>query len=132
MSFHTHLHMRLIHFPHEIFLIWTSFCPTFSDETLNGVANSSCMAEIFNSNLFYSFTPKASDMDEYHKHWVDSMKEAADTSIPKVDCLEKADEVKITKDTLKLINPIQAGGHNAPLCPPPPTGFSLLCQNSFW
>ena len=38
--------MRLIHFPYEIFLIWNSFCPTFSyyfDETLNPVANSSCM-----------------------------------------------------------------------------------------
>ena len=38
--------MRLIHFSHEIFLIWTSFCPTFSyyfDETLNPVANSSCL-----------------------------------------------------------------------------------------
>ena len=35
--------MRLIHFPYEIFLIWTSFCPTFSyyfDETLNPVTNS--------------------------------------------------------------------------------------------
>ena len=38
--------MRLIHFPYEILLIWTSFCPTFSyyfDETLNPVANSSYM-----------------------------------------------------------------------------------------
>ena len=38
--------MSLIHFPYEIFLIWTSFCPTFSyyfDVTLNPVANSSCM-----------------------------------------------------------------------------------------
>ena len=38
--------MRLIHFPYEIFLICTSFCPTFSyyfDKTLNPVANSSCM-----------------------------------------------------------------------------------------
>ena len=61
------------------------------------------MAEIFNSNLFDSFTPKASDMDEYQKHLVDSMKEAADTSILKVDCREKADKVKINKDTLKLI-----------------------------
>ena len=31
------------------------------------------------------------------------MKEAADISIPKVDCREKAYEVKINKDTLKLI-----------------------------
>ena len=61
------------------------------------------MAEIFNSNLFDSFTPKASDMDEYQKHLVDSMKEVADTSIPKVDCCEKADKVKIYKDTFKLI-----------------------------
>ena len=38
--------MCLIHFPYEIFLNWTSVCPTFSyyfDETLNPVANSSCM-----------------------------------------------------------------------------------------
>ena len=38
--------MRLTHFPYEIFLIWTGFCPTFSyyfDETLNPIANSSCM-----------------------------------------------------------------------------------------
>ena len=42
-------------------------------------------------------------MDEYQKHLVDSMKEATDTSIPKVDCHEKADKVKINKDTLKLI-----------------------------
>ena len=61
------------------------------------------MAEIFNSNLFYSFTPKAFDMDEYQKHLVDSMKEAADTLVPKVDCCEKADKVKINKDTQKLI-----------------------------
>ena len=47
------------------------------------------MAELFDSNLFDSFTPKASDMDEYQKHLVDSMKEAADTSIPKVDCVKK-------------------------------------------
>ena len=60
------------------------------------------MAEIFNvKNFFDSFTPKASDMDEYQKHLVDSMNEAADTSIRKVDCREKAD--KINKDTLKLI-----------------------------
>ena len=31
------------------------------------------------------------------------MKEAADTSIPKVDCREKGDMVKINKATLKLI-----------------------------
>ena len=61
------------------------------------------MAGIFCSNPSDSFTPKASDMDEYQKHLVDSMKEAADTSIPKVDCHEKADNVKINKDTLKLI-----------------------------
>ena len=42
-------------------------------------------------------------MNEYQKHLVDSMKEAADTSIPEVDCREKADKVKINKDTLKLI-----------------------------
>ena len=42
-------------------------------------------------------------MDEYQKHFADSIKEAADTSIPKVDCREKADKVKINKDTLKLI-----------------------------
>ena len=42
-------------------------------------------------------------MDEYQKHLVDSMKEAPDTSIPKVDCREKVDKVKINKDTLKLI-----------------------------
>ena len=57
------------------------------------------MAGIFNSNLFDSFTPKASDKDEYQKHLVYSMKEAADTSIPKVDYREKADKVKINKDT---------------------------------
>ena len=42
-------------------------------------------------------------MDEYQKHLVHSMKGAADTSIPKLDCREKADKVKIDKDTLKLI-----------------------------
>ena len=42
-------------------------------------------------------------MDEYQKHLVDSMKEAADISIPKVDCRENADKLKINKDTLKLI-----------------------------
>ena len=42
-------------------------------------------------------------MDEYQKRLADAMKEAADTSIPKVDCREKADKVKINKDTLKLI-----------------------------
>ena len=61
------------------------------------------MAEIFNSNFFGSFTPKPSDVDEYQKHLFDSIKEAADTSVPKVDCREKADKVKINKDTLKLI-----------------------------
>ena len=60
------------------------------------------MAEIFNSNFFYSFTPKVSHLDECQKHLVDSMKEAADTSIPKVDCRVKAVKVKIliNKDTL--------------------------------
>ena len=61
------------------------------------------MEEIFNSNLSDSFTPKASSMDEYQKHLVDSMKEATDTSIPNVDCREKADKIKINKDILKLI-----------------------------
>ena len=42
-------------------------------------------------------------MNEYQKHLIYSMKEAADTSIPKVDCREKADKVRINKDTLKLI-----------------------------
>ena len=56
-----------------------------------------------NANFFYSLTLKASNMDKYQKHLVDSMKEAADTSIPKVDCHEKADKVKINKHTLKLI-----------------------------
>ena len=57
------------------------------------------MAEIVNSNFCDSFAPKASDMDEYQKHLVDSMNEAADISIPKIDCREKADKVKINKDT---------------------------------
>ena len=61
------------------------------------------MVEIFNSNLFDPFTPKASDMDEYQKYLVDSMKEADDTSIPNVDCREKAGKVKINKNTSKLI-----------------------------
>ena len=61
------------------------------------------MAEIFSSNLFSSFTPKASDMDEYHKHLVDSLNEEADATIPKVGCLEKIDKLKIDKDALKLI-----------------------------
>ena len=52
----------------------------FAEADVNTFQNK--MAEIFNSNLFYSFTPKASDLDEYQKHFVDSMKEAADTSIP--------------------------------------------------
>ena len=56
------------------------------------------MEEIFNTNLFDSLTPKAFDMDEYQKHLVDSMKEAADTLIPKVDYREKADKIKINKD----------------------------------
>ena len=41
--------MRLIHFPYEIFLIWTSFCPTFSyyfDEALNPVANATPKAGV--------------------------------------------------------------------------------------
>ena len=42
-------------------------------------------------------------MDKYQKRLVDYIKKAADTSIPKVDCREKAGEVKINKDTLKLI-----------------------------
>ena len=37
------------------------------------------------------------------KHLVDSMKEGADTSVPKADCRKKADKVKMNKDTLKLI-----------------------------
>ena len=52
------------------------------------------MAEIFNPKCFDSFTRKASDMDEYQKHLADSMEEAADNSIPKVDCREKANKVK--------------------------------------
>ena len=47
------------------------------------------MADNFNSNFFDSFTSKASDMDEYQKHLVNSMKEI--------------DKVKINQDTLKLI-----------------------------
>ena len=47
------------------------------------------MTEIFNSNLFSSFTPKASDMDKYQKHLVDSMNEAADATIPKIGRREK-------------------------------------------
>ena len=43
---------------------------------------------------------KASDINRYQKHLVDSMNEASDTSIPKV---EKADKAKINKNTLKLI-----------------------------
>ena len=48
---------------------------------------------------------KTSDMDVYQKHLLDSMKEASDTSIPKVTCREKADKVKINKikNTSKLI-----------------------------
>ena len=51
------------------------------------------MAEIFNSILFDLLTPKASDF----------MKEATDTSIPKVDYRENVDKIKTNKDTLKLI-----------------------------
>ena len=40
-------------------------------------------------------------MDEYQKQLVDSMNEAADTSIPKAYCREIADKVKINKDTFK-------------------------------
>ena len=50
MSVSYPLRMRLIHFPYEIFLIWTSFCPTFIyyfDKTLNAVVNSSCVRQIF-------------------------------------------------------------------------------------
>ena len=97
------------HLPIEIFLDRplqrnipiTSRRYQFANADINRFQNK--MAEIFNSNLFDSFTPEASDMDEYQKHLVDSTKEAADTSIPKVDCREKADKVKINKDTLKLI-----------------------------
>ena len=42
-------------------------------------------------------------MDEYQKQLVDSMKEAANKSIPKEDCSEKANKVKINKGTLKLM-----------------------------
>ena len=48
--FYTPLRMRLIHFPYEIFLIWTSFCPTFIyyfGKTLNAVANSSFQSIIY-------------------------------------------------------------------------------------
>ena len=68
----------------------------FAEIDINTFQNK--MAEILNSNLFYSFTPRASDMDKYQKHLVHSMKEATDTSIPEVDCREKADQVKINKD----------------------------------
>ena len=97
------------HFPTEIFLDrllqWsipiTSPRYQFAEADISTFQNKT--AKIYNSNLFDSFTLKASDMDEYEKHLVDSMKEAADTSIPKVDCREKADKVKINKDTFKLI-----------------------------
>ena len=97
------------HLPIEIFLDRplqrnipiTSARYQFAKADINTFQNK--MAEIFNSNLFNHLPQKASDMDEYQKHLVDSMKEAADTSIPKVDCCEKADKIKVNKDTLKLI-----------------------------
>ena len=61
------------------------------------------MAEILNSNRFDSSAPKASDMHEYQKHLVDSMKEGANAAIPKADCRDKIDRVKINKSTLKLM-----------------------------
>ena len=42
-------------------------------------------------------------MEEYQKYLVDSMKEATDAIIPKVDCYDNIDKVKINTDTLKLI-----------------------------
>ena len=97
------------HLPIEIFLDgplqWnmpiTSSSYQFAEADINTLQNK--MAEIFNSNVFDSFTQKASDMDKYQKHLVDSIKEAADNSVPKVDCREKGDKVNINKDTLKLI-----------------------------
>ena len=76
------------HLPIEIFLDrplqWnipiTSSRYQFAKADINTSQNK--MAEIFNSNVFDSFTPKASDMDEYQKHLVHSMKEAANTLIP--------------------------------------------------
>ena len=61
------------------------------------------MEEIFSLNLFNLFTPKASDMEKYHKHLVDSLNEEADATIPKAGCREKIDKLKIDKDALKLI-----------------------------
>ena len=97
------------HLPIEIFLdrplqyniSITSPRYQFAEADSNTFQNK--MAEIFNLNLLDSFTPKASDMNEYQKHLVDSLKEAADTSIPKVDCRKETDKGKINKDTLKLI-----------------------------
>ena len=95
--------------PIEIFLdrplqrnipITSSRCQ-FAKADINTFQNK--MVEIFNSNLFGSLTPKASDMDDNQRHLVDSMKEAANTSIPEVDCREKANKIKINKDALKLI-----------------------------
>ena len=57
--------MRVIHFPYEIFLIWTSFCPTFIyyfDKTLNSIADSSCIA------YRYHFTP----LDSIHDSITDT------------------------------------------------------------
>ena len=97
------------HLPIEIFLdrplqrnipITSSRCQ-FAEVDINTFQNK--MVVIFNSNFFYSFTPKASNMDKCQKHLVDSMKEPADTSFPKLDYREKPDKVKINKDTLKLI-----------------------------
>ena len=70
------------HLPIEIFLDRppqrnipiTSPRYRFAKADINTFQNK--MTEIVNSNLFDSFTPKASDMDEYQKHLVDSMKEA--------------------------------------------------------
>ena len=97
------------HLPMEIFLDKplqrnipiTSPKYQFAKADINTFQNK--MVEIFNSNLFDPFTPKASDMDEYQKYLVDSMKEADDTSIPNVDCREKVGKVKINKNTSKLI-----------------------------
>ena len=81
------------HLPIEIFpdkllqrnIPITSTRYQFPEADINTFQNK--MAEIFNSNLFDSFTPKASEIDKYQKHLVDSMKEATDTSIP--NCHEK-------------------------------------------
>ena len=85
------------HLPIEIFqdrplqrnIPITSARSQFAKADINTFQNK--MEEIFYSNLFDSFTPKASDMGYYQKHLVDFMKEAIDNSIPKVDCPEKAD-----------------------------------------